>query len=997
MNRDSLSKLYASVFVLVMALSALAALPMANTSRAATQPDLSIQVLDTEAYTVDSATVALTNVHTGEVFDAVYSSGLYVVADAPSGYYRVDVTAADYYDDLNAISGGIRYDDLTPYVSSAVILEPLPIKDYTWNVTVENNLGQVVSGARVGFYDDSRREVVSEATTNSLGYALVDMYAVGALGLNIHLFVEKATYETHAEGVIVSANNLTTVELNKAKLVRGLVRDSENTLADDTVAYLVSLNPDLPFIKRVMKSDMGGSSYELYAYVDDAYDFVLCVDAAGLASNITTVSIPTGTTYILNDLVLENQTKRLENVALTYGSDFNSITMNVSTEWSYDDSFAGLMYGDVGSLRMQIDMNSETVDGAVDALEAWDFELMVLNYGSQYVTTSRLLTVNGTAYESSETLLSPSLATVEGSVELTDGLAYSYSCAYTSATALDVGAKDYAAVGYSWYDTPSVNHTYSVVLPTGYELVWNDSISSNTHVFVSGYCAVSLDPAEYVGGPVAVAMTFEKGERPSAGAGMVDSSEYVYAYMEDGVNVTKYFVKVGEEVNFTAEDSFDPNGNPLTYEWDFDDETSLFTTEEVLANHTYLLADASKMVNLTVVDVSGLVNWTEVEVVCDAMDPVPEITVKEGYVNESNVLEVNESELITLNATSSEDDAVAVGDGLGMIDFIEFSYGEGNTSGRVYWTEDEQNISFSYADAGTYNLTLNVTDVVGHWKNTTMTVRVNDTTGPTATFNVKNETWGSSLVEKELLYFDANATVDNVDDNANMTFSWYFGDDLGDDSWLNGTGLYNVTHTYEKTGNFAVKVNVTDLSDNYKSYTKRITVASGPRPDVRIDAITFDPDTFEEGQAGYIVVNLTNRGSAAATGVTLTFYIEHPDGTEELIGTWTQLLNGTTSVTTIEIGGTVQAKFPWTPDAKGSYSIRVNVTSTSQLEEDDSTDVVDVNEAGWKKIALWGGVVAVIVLVPLLFYLRGRWSKREKKGPRREKEEKRKGGSEEKL
>jgi hypothetical protein len=289
------------------------------------------------------------------------------------------VTAADYYDDLNAISGGIRYDDLTPYVSSAVILEPLPIKDYTWNVTVENNLGQVVSGARVGFYDDSRREVVSEATTNSLGYALVDMYAVGALGLDIHLFVEKATYETYTQGVTVSAPDTMTITLSKAKLVRGLVRDSEGTLADDSVAYLVSLNPDLPFIKRVMKSDMGGSSYELYAYVDDAYDFVLCVDAAGLASNITTVSIPTGTTYILNDLILENQTQRLENVALTYGSDFNSITMAVATTWSYDDSFAGLMYGDVGSLRMQIDMNSETVDGAVDALEASDFEMMILD------------------------------------------------------------------------------------------------------------------------------------------------------------------------------------------------------------------------------------------------------------------------------------------------------------------------------------------------------------------------------------------------------------------------------------------------------------------------------------------------------------------------------------------------------------------------------------------------------------------------------------------
>jgi PKD repeat protein len=218
-------------------------------------------------------------------------------------------------------------------------------------------------------------------------------------------------------------------------------------------------------------------------------------------------------------------------------------------------------------------------------------------------------------------------------------------------------------------------------------------------------------------------------------------------------------------------------------------------------------------------------------------------------------------------------------------------------------------------------------------------------------------------------------------------FSWYFDDDLGAGSWLNGTGLWNVTHTFEKAGGYSVRVNVTDTEGNYNGYTKSVTIVSGPRPNVIIDDVTFDPEIFTEDSTGYIVVNLTNRGSAIATDVVLKFYIANADGTEDLLGEWTTILNGTTeaTVTSIEVGGSAIVRFPYSFSDPGSYTVRVNVTSSDQLLVDEDVGDVEVKEAGWKKVALWGGVAGVIVLVPLLLYMRGRLAKREKRGPRREK------------
>jgi PKD repeat protein len=982
MRRDLMSKLSASFFVLVMALSALAVSPAAITGQAAGTNDITILVIDSDGYTVEDATVTLTNVHTGEVVEADYSSGYYVATAPPSALYRVDVTAPELYDRLDAIAGGLVFDALaSEVVSPPIVLQTMPTKEHTWNVTVVDSLSRVVANAQVGFYDAERREIVAVGTTNADGYVNVDMFQVDDLLENYHLFAMKDTYAVYTEPVTVTADATPTVTLSKGKVVRGYVWDTEDGLGSNAVAYLIDHDESVPWIKRVMKSDLGGGSFVLYAYPGD---FTLIVDADGLAGDMVDITIAPLDTYILNDFVLDYQTQRVEEAVMTFGSDYNSFELSVDTVWSYDEPCYGLLYSDVGSLRAQIDMNSPDTDGEVDALEAADFQDKVMDYGPQYVATERLITVNDTVFEATLASASVSVGAVEGTVDLKDAVSYSYTCDYTSVEDIDVGAEDYTSVVYARYDTPEVDRKYTVALPAGYELVDNSSDYPGSHVNMTGYETFTVDSQEWAGGPEAVELAYAKSVGPSAGAGMDDSSEFVYAVLDDEGNVTKYIVCVGEEVNFTAESSSDPNGNPLTYTWDFGDGSATLTTQELLAPHTYAAAAASLTVNLTIEDVSGAFNWTEIEVSADARDPVPVITVKDLTVNETtNTLAIDQGEVVWFNATSASDDVVAAGDGLGEIDFVEFYYGDGNESGRVYWSEDEQNVSHSYEDSGTYTLTLNVTDVVGHWKNTTMTVVVNDTELPVVSFTVRNATWGTRLIENVTLVFDANATKDNTDNNTVMTFCWNFGDDSG---WTNDTGISNVTHMYERVGTFTVTLNVTDASGNSKEVTKSITVLAGPRPNVQVDKIYFDTDTFTEDKVGYIWINLTNKGSAVAESVVVSVFIVNADGTFKLVGTTSALLNGTDSVTSIEVGGTAQVKFAWTPSSKGTYKFRVNVTSDEQLVEDSmSSGEIVVEEAGWKALALWGGVAAVIILVPLLLYLRGRMSKREKKGPRRQK------------
>ncbi|HUV61909.1 MAG TPA: hypothetical protein VMW71_07070, partial [Thermoplasmata archaeon] len=126
-----MSKLSASLFALVIVLSTLV-IPMGDFGAEAQGTNtIYVPVTSSGSPVSTGVTVTLTNVHTGEVLPATYSSSmkLYIVNNAPSGYYRIDVVADNYYDSIGERE--FKFTGLTSYtVSPQISLDSFPSKQW---------------------------------------------------------------------------------------------------------------------------------------------------------------------------------------------------------------------------------------------------------------------------------------------------------------------------------------------------------------------------------------------------------------------------------------------------------------------------------------------------------------------------------------------------------------------------------------------------------------------------------------------------------------------------------------------------------------------------------------------------------------------------------------------------------------------------------------------------------------------------------------------------
>ena len=995
MKRDSRSKLSASLLVLVLALSALVFLPLSNTGQTPSGKNIYVPVVSGGLPVSGSGTfVNLTEVHTGVVTQAQFQAdkSSYAVLNAQSGLYRVDVTSPGFYSVLGVMLP--RYEAFTTFTATPIELQPFGDKQFTWNVTLKsasNNLP--ISGAKVGFYNVSQRQFVASGTTNSFGVVVLSMIRTTQVG-DFDLVAIARGFETKVIPVKVTADNVTTVLMASSLVVSAFVTDF-NGPAPNVVAYLINTDTSVVWTKRVMRTT--GSFFAFDAYPGT---FTLVIDATGDLADVETVTVTSSPVSLSR--TLPNQTQRVEHVNMTFGANFNSFGLDVSTTWSYDDAYPGLMFNDMGSLRAQVDLNSnipgEEGNGVLSPAEVADFISKVQGFGTQYVTSSSLMVVNDTVFTSAAVTTDFVLGLLDGSVINTAGVDYGYKCAYTSHTPISVDLSDYAVNLSARLNTPSVDYNYSIPLVTNYELIQNLTPPS-IHVKVMGYLNVTVDANQQGTGTALVVLKVQISKRPVAGGAVSPSATASVVKNDTGV-VLRYIVRNNTDVTFTANSSSDPNGdNPLTFIWNFDDSTPIVTTMNRFVVHKFTPPFALKHVNLTVQDVAGLKGYTLVNITSDSLDPVPVIGVNKLVVG--NTIKVNQSQLVIFNATNCYDNAAIAGDNpdrLGVIDFVQFFFGDQNLTGRISWTNPNKNASHSYERADDYVVTLNVTDVVGHFKNTTLNVHVNDTTAPTVAFTVRNQTYGDNVVENLTMHFDANTTRDNVLKNnyTLLNYSWGF----GDGTWQNATGIFNVTHKYTRVGQVIVTLRVTDSSNNTGVLTRVLSIASGPRPNVVIENLFFSPQTaapfaegnLTQGKTGTILVNLTNKGNAVATNVIVSFYLVPSDGsTPQKIGESGSLINTTTglAVTTIEPGGKVQVRFAYDPPSRGTFTIKVNVTSTDQLVINTRTNnALHVGESPLTRALLYIGVIVVIVGVPLLLYFRSRWSKREKKGPRRERKEK---------
>jgi len=204
------------------------------------------------------------------------------------------------------------------------------------------------------------------------------------------------------------------------------------------------------------------------------------------------------------------------------------------------------------------------------------------------------------------------------------------------------------------------------------------------------------------------------------------------------------------------------------------------------------------IVTLVVEDPFGLLGTDTVQVtVHDTEPPVasagPDITVDQGA-------------MVELDGTGSTDN--------GGVAEYRWTFGYDDDT----WTLMEAVASFRFSEAGSYIVTLRVTDTEGNWAEDVVTVTVRDTEPPVARAIVP-----SSVDEGSTVTLDGSGSTDNVAvEGARWTFT-----QGGGEVTLDGL---SPTYTFEEPGKVVLTLTVTDAAGNEHSVEATLEVVDTTAP-----------------------------------------------------------------------------------------------------------------------------------------------------------------------
>lgn len=292
----------------------------------------------------------------------------------------------------------------------------------------------------------------------------------------------------------------------------------------------------------------------------------------------------------------------------------------------------------------------------------------------------------------------------------------------------------------------------------------------------------------------------------------------------------------GEEVSFDASDTNDPDGDDLTYTWDFGDGTDVQSGTSVA--HKYN-AGGTYSVRLTVDDNKGTACSKDIAATSVSINTPPSAVLQGANV-------ACTGDAVSFDATGSSD---ADGDSL----TYTWDFGDGSD------LQTGPNVTHAYNKGGVYSVIMTVNDNKGTACSkdaAAMNVSVN--TPPSAVLNgAKIACTGDEI--------SFNTDGSNDPDGDDLSYVWNFGD--GTDPQ---TGS-DVTHAYSKGGVYAVKLITnddkgTECSRDIKVMNVRINTPpvadAGPNHVCCLDAVSdFD-----------------GSGSSDADGDTLSYSWNFGDG-----------------------------------------------------------------------------------------------------------------------
>ncbi|MEO1266982.1 MAG: PKD domain-containing protein [Myxococcota bacterium] len=313
-----------------------------------------------------------------------------------------------------------------------------------------------------------------------------------------------------------------------------------------------------------------------------------------------------------------------------------------------------------------------------------------------------------------------------------------------------------------------------------------------------------------VPGEVTVALTVTDGD------GLTDTTETVLNIGEianqppvaaAGPDV---FGDVGVAIRFNGLASQDPDGTIVAYRWDFGDGTEGMGESPT---HAYG-AEGNYTVTLTVVDDRGA-------------EDSDTLTATVGSANEPPIAEAGPDQSVPAGS-------VVMLDGSGSNDFdgtlvsYQWDFGDGQSSVGMM-------VSHTYANVGSYTVTLTVTDDVGDTGSDTMRVTV---TQPNRPPNPAFSANPNPVPAGTLVTFNASASTDPDGDNI-VAYQWDFGD---------GTPLQFgqiISYAYTQGGVYQATLTTTDPGGASASVATLITVEAPEGYDGLWEVLPFDTrDTY---------------------------------------------------------------------------------------------------------------------------------------------------------
>ncbi len=304
---------------------------------------------------------------------------------------------------------------------------------------------------------------------------------------------------------------------------------------------------------------------------------------------------------------------------------------------------------------------------------------------------------------------------------------------------------------------------------------------------------------------------------------------------------------IGDSIFFDASASADTDGSIVDYTWNFGDGSATVSTEaDPTITHSYNLA-GTFTVTLNITDDQDNVTTCSITVVISSDAPDCDFTIGQ------NPIDVGDTASFNASGSSDPDGTI-----------VDFTWDFGDNTPSVSTGTNPQ-ATHQYNTAGTFTVTLTLTDNDGNTSSCSNDITVGANPPPTCSFT-RNP--GGNIVTGTLVTLDASASVDP--DGGALTFAW----STPGGTPPNGTGNPFDT-TYNTAGTFTITLTVTDDEGQSTNCQQTVTVTNGLAPTC---SASGSPNPADVGQT----VNFTGTAADADTpSAQLTFNWNFADGSPD--------------------------------------------------------------------------------------------------------------------